>query len=84
MRDSHKYKAAPEPTRMTITGNKSAAKIDEGIFYSSTIGAAENITKNLARTPDPIGKPKSLTIRKVTVKKPSNIDASWKLKGGET
>ena len=84
VRDSTAYKAAPEPTRMTITGNKSAAKIDEGIFYSSTIGAAENITKNLARTPDPIGKPKSLTIRKVTVKKPSNIDASWKLKGGET
>ena len=84
VRDSHTYKAAPEPTRMTITGNKSAAKIDEGIFYSSTIGAAENITKNLARTPDPIGKPKSLTIRKVTVKKPANIDASWKLKGGET
>ena len=43
----------------------------------------ENITKNLAQTPPPISKP-SLTIRKVTVKKPANIDASWKLKGGET
>ena len=84
VRDSSTYKAAPEPTRMTITGNKSAANIDEGVFYSSTVGAAENITRNLARTPDPIGKPQNLTIRKVTVKKPANIDASWKLKGGET
>ena len=68
---------------MTITGNKSASNIDEGVFYSSTVGAAENITKNLARTPDPISKP-NLTIRKVTVKKPANIAAGWKLKGGET
>ena len=83
VRDAHTYKAAPEPTRMTITGNKSASNIDEGVFYSSTVVAAENITKNLARTPDPISKP-NLTIRKVTVKKPANIDAGWKLKGGET
>jgi len=69
---------------MTLTDRKTEQNIDEGVFYSATIGAAANISRTLAGTQPPIDKPTNLTIRKVTVKKPANIDAGWKLKGGET
>jgi len=81
IRDTFKHKLVPEPTRMTIVGDKLAQNRDEGIFYSPTFGSEEQITKSLIAEPPPIPKPTNLTIRKVTPTRPANIPANWKMKG---
>ena len=81
VRDTFKHKQAPEPTRMTIVGNKLDQNVDEGIFYSPTFGAEEQITASLMEKPPDIPKPTSLSIRKVTPERGKNIPANWKLKG---
>ena len=79
--DTFVHKQPPEPTRMTVVGNKDAVNVDEGIFYSSTINTEQDIKDNLMAKPADIGKP-SITIRKVTPKKPTNIPSNWAMKGG--
>jgi hypothetical protein len=78
--DTFKHKLVPEPTRMTIVGNKLDQNRDEGIFYSSTLGMEQEITDSMLGKPPDIPKP-NLSIRKVTPTKPANVDAGWKLKG---
>ena len=80
IRDTFKHKLVPEPTRMTIVGNKLDQNRDEGIFYSSTLGMEQEITDSMLGKPPDIPKP-NLSIRKVTPEKPANVDAGWKLKG---
>jgi len=79
--DTFKHKLVPEPTRMTIVGDKQEQNLDEGIFYSPTFGAEEEITASLMEEPPDIPKPTNLTIRKVTPTRPANIPANWKMKG---
>ena len=79
--DTFKHKIVPEPTRMTIVGDKLEQNRDEGVFYSPTFGAEEQITNSISAEPPPIPKPTNLSIRKVTPTKPANVDAGWKLKG---
>ena len=81
IRDTFKHKLVPEPTRMTIVGNKLDQNADEGIFYSPTLGLEQEITDSLMETPPDIPKPTNLTIRQVTPERPANVDAGWKLKG---
>ena len=51
--------------------------IDEGVFYSDSVGREEEITASLADEPDKIGRP-SLTIRKVEPKEPTvGQEAGW-------
>jgi hypothetical protein len=78
--DTFKHKLVPEPTRMTIVGNKLDQNRDEGIFYSSTLGMEQEITDSMLGKPPDIPKP-NLSIRKVTPTTPANVDAGWKLKG---
>ena len=54
--------------------------MDEGIFYSPTMGLEQEITDSMLAKPPDIPKP-NLSIRKVTPAKPANVDAGWKLKG---
>ena len=79
--DTFIHKQPVEPTRMTVVGNKDAVNVDEGIFYSSTINTEQDIKDNLMAKPADIGKP-SITIRKVTPKRPTNIPSNWSMKGG--
>ena len=79
--DTFVHKVPPQPTRMTIVGNKDAANVDEGIFYSPTIDTEQAIKDNIMAKPADIGKP-SITIRKVTPKRPTNIPSNWAMKGG--
>tara|TARA_R100000781_G_scaffold55484_1_gene36110 strand:+ start:69 stop:1289 length:1221 start_codon:yes stop_codon:yes gene_type:complete len=80
IKDTFTHAPPAAPTRMTVTGDKTLANIDEGIYFSNTIDSEQNITDSLQQKPDdPL--PPTLTIRKVNVKKPANIDASWKMKG---
>mgnify|MGYP003301309620 CR=1 FL=1 len=77
IRSTHEYKQVSEPTRMTITGNKLMENIDEGVFYSDSVGREEEITASLADEPDKIGRP-SLTIRKVEPKEPTvGQESAW-------
>ena len=78
--DTFKHKLVPEPTRMTIVGNKLDQNRDEGIFYSSTLGMEQEITDSMLGKPPDIPKP-NLSIRKVTPERGKNIPANWKLKG---
>ena len=78
--DTFKHKLVPEPTRMTIVGNKLDQNRNEGVFYSSTMGLEQEITDSMLGKPPDIPKP-NLSIRKVTPEKPANVDAGWKLKG---
>ena len=78
--DTFKHKLVPEPTRMTIVGDKLQQNMDEGIFYSPTMGLEQEITDSMLAKPPDIPKP-NLSIRKVTPAKPANVDAGWKLKG---
>ena len=80
IRDTFKHKLVPEPTRMTIVGNKLDQNRDEGIFYSSTLGMEQEITDSMLGKPPDIPKP-NLSIRKVTPERGKNIPANWKLKG---
>ena len=80
IRDTFKHKLVPEPTRMTIVGDKLQQNMDEGIFYSPTMGLEQEITDSMLAKPPDIPKP-NLTIRKVTPERPANVDAGWKLKG---
>ena len=51
--------------------------IDEGVFYSDSVGREEEITASLADEPDKIGRP-SLTIRKVEPKEPTvGQESAW-------
>ena len=81
IRDTFKHKIVPEPTRMTIVGNKLDQNTDEGIFYSPTMGMEKQITDSMIAEPPPIPKPTNLTIRKVTPTRPANIPTNWKMKG---
>ena len=81
IRDTFKHKLVPQPTRMTIVGDKLEQNRDEGIFYSPTFGSEEQITNSLIAEPPPVPKPTNLTIRKVTPTRPANIPANWKMKG---
>tara|TARA_R100000700_G_scaffold19733_1_gene26483 strand:+ start:175 stop:1317 length:1143 start_codon:yes stop_codon:yes gene_type:complete len=81
IRDTFKHKLVPEPTRMTIVGDKLQQNMDEGIFYSPTMGLEQEITDSMLAKPPDIPKPTNLTIRKVTPERPANVDAGWKLKG---
>jgi hypothetical protein len=80
IRDTFKHKLVPQPTRMTIVGDKLEQNLDEGIFYSPTFGSEQEITDSMLREPSDIPKP-NLSIRKVTPERPANVDAGWKLKG---
>ena len=80
IRDTFKHKLVPEPTRMTIVGDKLQQNMDEGIFYSPTMGLEQEITDSMLAKPPDIPKP-NLSIRKVTPERPANVDAGWKLKG---
>ena len=80
IRDTFKHKLVPQPTRMTIVGDKLEQNRDEGIFYSSTMGLEQEITDSMLGEPPDIPKP-NLSIRKVTPTRPANVDANWKLKG---
>ena len=79
--DTFKHKLVPEPTRMTIVGNKLEQNLDEGIFFSPTMGLQQEITDSMLAKPPDIPKPTNLSIRKVTPERPANVDAGWKLKG---
>ena len=81
IRDTFKHKLVPEPTRMTIVGNKLDQNVDEGIFYSPTLGVEQQIKDSMMATPPPIPKPTNLSIRKVTPTRPANIPTNWKMKG---
>ena len=81
IRDTFKHKLVPEPTRMTIVGNKQDQNLDEGIFYSPTLGLEQKITDSIMEKPDDIPKPTNLTIRQVTPERGKNIPANWKMKG---
>ena len=81
VRDTFKHKLAPYPTRMTIVGDKLEQNMDEGIFYSPTVGLEQEITDSMLAKPPDISKP-NLSIRKVTPERGENIPANWKLKGG--
>ena len=80
IRDTFKHKLVPEPTRMTIVGDKLEQNLDEGVFYSPTMGLEQEITDSMLAKPPDIPKP-NLSIRGVTPERPDNIDSSWKLKG---
>jgi hypothetical protein len=80
IRDTFKHKQVPEPTRMSIVGNRLDQNIDEGIFYSSTFGLEQEITDSMLEKPPSIPRP-NLSIRGVTPERPDTIDADWKLKG---
>jgi len=81
VRDSFKHKQAPEPTRMTIVGNKLDQNVDEGIFYSPTMGLQQEITDSMIGKPPDIPKPTNLSIRRVTPGRGENIPTEWQLKG---
>ena len=81
VRDTFKHKLVPQPTRMTIVGDKLEQNLDEGIFYSSTAGLEQEITDSMFRKPPDIPKPTNLSIRKVTPERGENIPANWKMKG---
>jgi len=91
IRDTFKHKIVPQPTRMTIVGDKLEQNRDEGIFYSPTFGAEDQITNSMMAEPPPIPKPTNLTIRNIREwdnakgdwvnPRPSNIPANWKMKG---
>jgi len=78
--DTFKHKLVPEPTRMTIVGDKQQQNMNEGIFYSPTMGLEQEITDSMLAKPPDIPKP-NLSIRKVAPERPANVDAGWKLKG---
>ena len=80
VRDTFKHKLVPEPTRMTIVGDKLNQNLDEGVFYSPTMGLEKEITDSMLAKPPDIPKP-NLSIRGVTPERPANIDSGWKLKG---
>ena len=80
IRDTFKHKSVAEPTRMSIVGDKLQQNVEEGVFYSNTMGSQDAITDSLKQKPDELVPPR-LTIRKVNVRKPANVDASWKMKG---
>ena len=65
---------------MTIVGDKLEQNMDEGIFYSPTVGLEQEITDSMLGKPPDISKP-NLSIRKVTPERGKNIPANWKLKG---
>ena len=79
LRSETTYKAPPLPTRMTITGDKTKADIDDAHYYSPTFGFEEEVTGSMMKEPDPISKPK-LSIRSMTARKPDNIK-NWKETG---
>ena len=80
IRDTFKHKSVTEPTRMTLVGDRLQQNVEEGVFYSNTMGSQDAITDSLKQKPDELVPPR-LTIRKVNVRKPANVDASWKMKG---
>ena len=80
IRDTFKHKIVPEPTRMTIVGDKFEQNRDEGVFYSPTLGLEQEITDSMLAKPPELAKP-NLSIRGVTPERPGNIDADWQLKG---
>ena len=75
---------------MTIVGNKLDQNVDEGIFYSPTMGMQQEITDSMLAKPPDIPKP-NLSIRNIREwdnakgdwvnPRPSNIPADWKMKG---
>ena len=79
--DTFVHKIPSQPTRMTVVGNKNDVNVDEGKFYSNTIGLEQKITDSMHVKPPSISKP-NLSIRKVTPKRGPNIPESWSMKGG--
>ena len=79
--DTFVHKIPPQPTRMTVVGNQNDVNVDEGKFYSNTIGLEQQITDSIHVKPPSISKP-NLSIRKVTPKRGPNIPESWAMKGG--
>ena len=65
-----------------IKGSTEASKnTDRGkLFYNTNAGKEAEIRGKLTAEPAPINPP-DLTIRKVTVKQPDNIDSGWKVPG---
>ena len=82
IRDEFTHKIAAQPTRMTVTSDINSANIDEGRFYSPTVGDELKIMSQMAETPPDISKP-NLTIRTVKNKRPENIDNNWTVHGVE-
>ena len=66
----------------TIANHPDAAKHgDKGkAYFNPNAGKESEITGKLTAEPAPINPP-DLTIRKVTVKQPDNIDSGWKVPG---
>ena len=65
-----------------IKGSAEASKnIDRGkLFYNPNAGKEAEIRGKLTAEPAPLNPP-NLTIRKVTVKRPDNIDSGWQVPG---
>ena len=65
-----------------IKGSAEASKnIDRGkLFYNTNAGKEAEIRGKLTAEPAPLNPP-NLTIRKVTVKRPDNIDSGWQVPG---
>ena len=84
IRDSFTHTIPPEPTRMTLTGDSTAQSVDEGIFYSPTIGLTNRIEESMLEKPPSIPTP-NLTIRGIgTPRRTENIPSDWAMKGGTT
>ena len=66
----------------TIANHPDAAEhVDKGkAYFNPNAGKEAEITGKLTAEPAPINPP-DLTIRKVTVKQPDNIDSGWKVPG---
>jgi len=78
IRSTYEYKQVSEPTRMTITGNKLMENIDDGIFYSDSIGREEEITASLADKPIDPPRP-DITIRSIGGNREPTVgqEAAW-------
>ena len=66
----------------TIKGSAEASQnVDRGkLFYNTNAGKEAEIRGKLTAEPAPLNPP-DLTIRKVTVKRPDNIDSGWQVPG---
>ena len=60
--------------------SKGISNIEEGRFFSSTVGLEQDITDSMVEKPPGISKP-PITIRQVQNRRPDNIPSDWKLKG---
>ena len=65
-----------------IKGSAEASQnVDRGkLFYNPNAGKESEIRGKLTAEPAPLNPP-NLTIRKVTVKRPDNIDSGWQVPG---